>query len=598
MSRIFTIAVILLLMADVALVPRIAARESGSGLGEGCAYRADTLERFRLLLEDEGWSPADPPRNAQGMLEAVHEKTGLTFVLIPIGRFPMGRHSKSGADDNYPVHMVRVPAFLLARTECTQRSWDRLGGTDGRAFTSPHLPIDSVCWDDVVDWCGRAGLRLPSESEWEYACQSRKWTYDDLRGSGRPRPRHRVDPDLEAKAWYRRNSNLKTHPVATKSPNAWGLHDMLGNVYEWCEDYYVAQYINAPANGSPRLNASPRSHRVVRGASWHSPDHWVRSTFRNSCHPGIRHPYNGIRPAADLPKLVGSDDDGHAYEKVTIARFGRLLEGDSWSPAEPPRNAQGMLEAVHRRTGLTFLLIPWGEFVMGSPQEEEGRREDEGPVHLVRLSPYLLCKTECTQSAWKRGGGQGEPFFEGGTARWSGSLGRSVATGALGTASGSRASRSGSTPVGRGPPRRFRPGNCSTRTRRTTTGTVRTVAARRGSFESRPWPHAACQRIPGDFTRCTETSVSGVRTPGTTATRAHRKTGPLGRTRTIGAGSGAAAAGSTPRVLAGLQAEVSFEKTDPVGAPASAPLLIFPLWSGPRAVDTGATASIEARTAG
>ena len=167
-----------------------------------------------------------------------HEKTDLEFVLVPGGTFVMG----SDEEDEGPPHEVTIRTFLLCRTECTQTAWDRVGGIDECSWRGGDLPVENVSWSDPAAWCGRAGLRLQSESEWEYACRAgttTRYYCGDYESS------------LGSYAWYSDNSDAKTHPVKQKRPNAFGLYDMLGNVWEWCEDKWHDSYDGAPTDGRP-----------------------------------------------------------------------------------------------------------------------------------------------------------------------------------------------------------------------------------------------------------------------------------------------------------------------------------------------------------
>jgi formylglycine-generating enzyme required for sulfatase activity len=257
------------------------------------AYADETLARFRMLVEGEGWR--DPAWNAQGTLEAVHEKTGLTFVLIPGGKFKMG--SSDGDDDEKPVHDVTVPAFLLSKTECTQRAWDKLGQSDEnhagiedrREWKGEDLPIEGVDWNACRTWCDAMSFRLPSESEWEYACRAGstgKWCFGD------------DESKLKDYAEYEGNNDKQTRPVGGKKPNDWGLHDMHGNVWEWCLDVYASND-DTPTDGSAHA-PSGSGLRFFRGGGWINLACGCRSADRLRSSPDDRDDVLGFRPAAEV----------------------------------------------------------------------------------------------------------------------------------------------------------------------------------------------------------------------------------------------------------------------------------------------------------
>ena len=223
----------------------------------------------------------------------VHHRSGVTLLLIPAGAFAMGTDGTAAGSNTMPRHTVTFAApFYMGRTEVTNAQYRRFidaTGYDGRPDTDPaydlylrHFrgkkvslmsaeddhPIVWVSWHNARAFCRWAGLSLPSEAQWEYACRA-----------GTSTPYHfGADPnDFEAHGWALTNSDGLTHPVGGKRPNAWGLHDMHGNVWEWCEDDYVYRYDGAPTDGSARV--AQAMTRVLRGTSWSNAK---RATFSGS----------------------------------------------------------------------------------------------------------------------------------------------------------------------------------------------------------------------------------------------------------------------------------------------------------------------------
>ncbi len=232
-------------------------------------------------------------RNGQGMLTVTHGRTGLQFVLIPGGEFLMGaRPGEEGHEqDELPAHRVRVRPFLLSATLCTQQAWTKGDGRGRGGNPDLCLPIRGVQWSQARAWCRQIGLRLPSEAEWEYACRAGATTRFSC---------GEMDRELSDRAWYIENSDNRIHPVGELRPNAWGLFDMNGDVWEWCEDSYHPSYEGAPGEGPPWCDRdSPL--RIVRGGAWSSPAKDCRSATRNRWPPEIPSEAVGFRPAASLP---------------------------------------------------------------------------------------------------------------------------------------------------------------------------------------------------------------------------------------------------------------------------------------------------------
>jgi len=251
---------------------------------------------------------------------------------IPPGRFLMGSPDSEGGrwDDEGPQHEVTLTSgFWLGETPCTQALWEAVTGKNPSRFRSPDRPVETVTWNDCQEFLEALnrhvlGLdaRFPNEAEWEYACRAGTETSTyagELEILGESNA-----PLLDGIAWYGGNSGIDfelkngldssnwaekqyphtkagTHPVAQKEPNAWGLYDMLGNVREWCFDWY-GLYDEEPVQ-NPRGSAEG-SRRVYRGGSWISDARNVRAASRNASDPGYRHDRLGFRLAR------GQGEDG------------------------------------------------------------------------------------------------------------------------------------------------------------------------------------------------------------------------------------------------------------------------------------------------
>ena len=208
------------------------------------------------------------------------DRFGISFVLIPAGTFQMG--SNHGADDEKPVHTVRISQpFYLGLHPVTQRQWEAVMGDRPSHFRGPEHPVEQVSWDKVQEFIrsvntheGRTRYRLPTEAEWEYAARA-----------GAPGDYCCGDDvtQLLQYAWYA-DAQGTTHPVGQLQPNAWGLYDMHGNVWEWVQDWYDArEYQRRVAAGTAVADpAGPAagSYRVGRGGSWRSHARRCRSAFR------------------------------------------------------------------------------------------------------------------------------------------------------------------------------------------------------------------------------------------------------------------------------------------------------------------------------
>jgi len=222
---------------------------------------------------------------------------GMEFVTIPAGSFEMGapEGETGSSSDERPVHTVTFGnSFEMMTTEVTQSIWHDVMGDFPSWFNGSYLPVESVSWADCQAFVAAMNARdptheyrLPSEAEWEYCCRAGTTTrfyWGD-------------DPDyseIGQYEWYWENSGSTTNPVGQKLANPWGLYDMCGNVFEWCEDWYHEDYTGAPSDGSPWL-VPEGDCRVTRGGCWYFDPQFCRSAGRGSYDPGGDDDVMGLR---------------------------------------------------------------------------------------------------------------------------------------------------------------------------------------------------------------------------------------------------------------------------------------------------------------
>ena len=238
---------------------------------------------------------------------------GMKLVLIPKGTFMMGSpESEEGRQKDETQHEVTISKdYYLGVYEVTQAQYEKVMGKNPSYFQGPKvgnenadLPVENVSWDDTVEFCKKlsdlpeekkAGrlYRLPTEAEWEYACRAGSKTayaFDDEEGL------------LPEYGWFKRNSSDRTHTVGLLEPNAWGLYDMHGNVWEWCSDWYGA-YPNGAV--SDPVGPLKGSFRVLRGGCWIVEAALCQSAGRRCNFPSGSGSYYGFRVAlssSEIPK--------------------------------------------------------------------------------------------------------------------------------------------------------------------------------------------------------------------------------------------------------------------------------------------------------
>ncbi|ELP56163.1 SUMF1/EgtB/PvdO family nonheme iron enzyme [Microcystis ichthyoblabe FBCC-A1114] len=274
---------------------------------EGCLQKDRkqrwTAQQVLNALQPLGWTspPSPPPAPAAvkkpvspipliasptPFTEKISNVVTLEMVSLPAGQFIMGSADSDpdAWDAEKPQHQVKVNSFAIGKYPVTQAQYEAVMGTNPSHFKNNSWlknnlqnPVENVSWNDAQAFCQKLSQitgkthRLPTEAEWEYACRAgtttRYYFGDDA-------------SQLGDYAWYKGNSQNTTHPVGQKKPNAWGLYDMIGNVWEWCEDNWHDNYIGAPKDGSAWLT-NDNDYPILRGGCWYNGPDGCRSAYRD-----------------------------------------------------------------------------------------------------------------------------------------------------------------------------------------------------------------------------------------------------------------------------------------------------------------------------
>ncbi len=197
------------------------------------------------------------------------------MVFIKGGCYMMGTDEKheyeEGRDNSreQPAHKVCLDDFFLDKYEITQKQFMSAMGTHASIMLGDDFPVDHMTFEQAVNYCKKRGARLPTEAEWEYAARAGSQTLfpwgDEMNGDY---------------VWYVTNSVRKPHPVGSRKPNAWGLHDMMGSVWEWVSDWYSESYFAESPEKNPQGPQTRRMWRVIRGLSWVDEEELFRVTRR------------------------------------------------------------------------------------------------------------------------------------------------------------------------------------------------------------------------------------------------------------------------------------------------------------------------------
>jgi len=220
--------------------------------------------------------------------------SGVQMIALPGGTFTMGQKD-SEVDE--PPHEVTLSPFAIDKFEVTQEEYEKVMGNNPSKVKGNKNPVEQVRWSDAVRYCNERsrleglepaydlktwtcrfeanGYRLPTEAEWEYAARAGATSAYSFGDS---------DSELPKYAWFKTSSDGKPHPAGQRKPNAWGLHDMHGNVWEWCNDFYkVDYYPQSPAQDPKGPDTGDK--KVLRGGCWNSTSDACRSAFRYNENP-------------------------------------------------------------------------------------------------------------------------------------------------------------------------------------------------------------------------------------------------------------------------------------------------------------------------
>lgn len=334
--------------------------------------------------------------------------TLMEMVWCPPGSFVMGSPvTEEGRVDNETQHRVTLTeGFWMAKHEVTQKQWNGVMGDNPSEWKGDDLPVENVSYDSCTNFCAETGLGLPTEAQWEYACRAGSTTAlpnGDIRIAGENNA-----PALDDIAWYGGNSSVGwkgengentsrwrdtqypggfagTHPVGRKLPNAWGLHDMIGNVAEWCADQCDTDQIDRDdeVEDYPHRDVVDPSgseegeYRVIRGGAWNYKAGLCRSANRAWGTPRHTGRNLGFRPCVTVSP-AGAEKKASA-EKPTTLGMGRQA---------------GETKTIPLPSGETMDMVwcPPGRY---ESVDDSGRRK------AIRFGGFWMAKTEVTQAQWR-----------------------------------------------------------------------------------------------------------------------------------------------------------------------------------------------------
>lgn len=280
----------------------------GEKLLTGCSKKTLQTFNFETITVDTGGNIINRRKlNAKYFIENLGNGITLEMVQIPSGTFTMGASSSEARTDSSesPQHPVSISSFFMGKYEVTQEQYEVIMGSNPSGYKGINLPVEDVTWDMAVEFCKKLSqktghaYRLPSEAEWEYACRAGTVTpfyFGETITTDLANYYGHANPYAFAPKGEYRGETTK---VDQFPPNAFGLYDMHGNVWEWCQDIWHDNYEGAPTDGSAWVSDDNKAVRVLRGGCWFRNPEQCRSANRSNT-------YHDSGPSASSFRLVTS----------------------------------------------------------------------------------------------------------------------------------------------------------------------------------------------------------------------------------------------------------------------------------------------------
>ena len=352
----------------------------------------EDAKKMLFCSKDEGEQPGDSLIPGENGTIPLSGTVNLDMIWIKPGTFMMGSPEdelcRDGDETQHQVTLTK--GYWLGKYEVTQAQYEAVMGTNPSYFKGADLPVEKLSWYDAKDFCTKLTAKekaagrlpegyeytLPTEAQWEYACRAGTTTALNSGKNLSDEADEEECPEMDEVGWYYYNSDEMTHPAGQKQPNAWGLYDMHGNVFEWCLDWY-GDYPASPVTDP--TGPTTGDYRVLRGGSWYF--------YASSCRSAYR--YEG--------RLVNYNDN-YGF-RVALAPV--------------PVEREDMTIPLSDNVNLDMIWIEPGTFTIGSPSDELGRYDDEIQHQVTLTQGYWLGKYEVTQAQYEAVMGTNPSRFKG-----------------------------------------------------------------------------------------------------------------------------------------------------------------------------------------